>query len=272
MKRTLAIILGLGIPLAQVWEPVCLAAPVRELRQAEQSDATQQPNQPAEPAQAQKQKQPSSEAPDKSSQNSSAPSQVPQQAAPPEQPPSAPAEKPETKLATSNPDQGDATQTGVTCQEPQGAATPPVKPSSRKKSPPRRSAHRKPKTPSKVTTDGQTPNDQAQSKTESPDDAQPPKRVVREGGTAEPKDQLSPAMSDEQASHARQNTGQLLASTDANLKKAAGRDLNESQQAMLAQIRKFMEQANEAVAAGDFQRGHNLAMKAHMLSADLVKH
>ena len=100
----------------------------------------------------------------------------------------------------------------------------------------------------------------------------PPKRVVKDGGTAEPTAQLSPGMSEEQASHSRQTTAQLLNSTDSNLKEAANRTLNATQQEMVTQIRKYMEQANSALTAGDLQRGHNLALKAHMLSDDLLKH
>jgi hypothetical protein len=156
---------------------------------------------------------------------------------------------------------------------------PAKKAKSRKKATSKKSAHRQSTSIPKVQAESPKPAQTDSQKdpcpispTQPSNEAQPPKRVVREGGTAEPQDQLSPAIPDEQASHARQNTGQLLASTDENLKKAAGRNLDANQQAMLAQIRKFMEQANEAVAAGDVQRGHNLAMKAHMLSDDLVRH
>jgi hypothetical protein len=96
--------------------------------------------------------------------------------------------------------------------------------------------------------------------------------VVREGSTPDPNGQLTPGMSEEQASHARQTTSQLLSTTEANLKRASERQLGPEQQATVVQIRKFMEQANAAVKAGDLQRGHNLAMKAHLLSDDLVKH
>ena len=100
----------------------------------------------------------------------------------------------------------------------------------------------------------------------------PAKRVVKDGGTAEPTAQLSPSMSEDQASHSRQTTAQLLNATDSNLKEAANRTLNATQQEMVTQIRKYMEQANSALTAGDLQRGHNLALKAHMLSDDLLKH
>jgi hypothetical protein len=101
--------------------------------------------------------------------------------------------------------------------------------------------------------------------------ATPEKKVVRNGGTAAPAAQLGPSMSAEQASNQRQNTGQLLAATDANLKHISSRPMNSSQQDSVSQIRKYMEQAKAAEQAGDVQRAHNLASKALLLSDDLAK-
>ena len=79
-------------------------------------------------------------------------------------------------------------------------------------------------------------------------------------------------MTEEQASHRRQNITQLLVSTDDNVKKISGRPLNSSQQATLDQIRAYMQQAKSAADSGDLERGHNLATKAHLLADDLLKH
>jgi len=62
-----------------------------------------------------------------------------------------------------------------------------------------------------------------------------------------------------------------MAATEENLKKIEGRQLNPSQQEMVTQIKQFMEQSKVAVAAGDPERGNNLALKAHLLSDELVK-
>jgi hypothetical protein len=102
--------------------------------------------------------------------------------------------------------------------------------------------------------------------------ATPEKKVVRNGGTADPAVQLGPSVSAEQASSERQNTAQLLAATDANLKQISSRAMNSSQQDSISQIRKYMEQAKAAEQAGDVQRAYNLASKARLLSDDLVKH
>ena len=101
--------------------------------------------------------------------------------------------------------------------------------------------------------------------------ATPEKKVVRNGGTTDPAVQLAPGMSPEQASSQRQNTTQLLAATDANLKKISSRAMNSNQQASISQIRQYMEQAKAAEQAGDEQRAQNLASKALLLSDDLAK-
>ena len=69
-----------------------------------------------------------------------------------------------------------------------------------------------------------------------------------------------------------QNTNQLLAATEGNLKTMAERGPNASQQSVMRQIRQYMDQAKEAADQGDPQRAHNLALKAHLLSLDLLKH
>ncbi|MGA8312996.1 MAG: hypothetical protein WB755_23425 [Terriglobales bacterium] len=102
--------------------------------------------------------------------------------------------------------------------------------------------------------------------------AAPEKKVVRNGGTTDPVVQLAPGMSAEQASSQRQSTTQLLTTTDANLKQISSRQLGQTQQDSVSQIRKYMEQAKAAEAAGDVERAHNLASKALLLSDDLVKH
>jgi outer membrane biosynthesis protein TonB len=101
--------------------------------------------------------------------------------------------------------------------------------------------------------------------------ATPEKKVVRNGGTADPAVQLAPSMSAEQASNQRQNTTQLLTLTDANLKQISSRPMNSSQQDSISQIRQYMEQAKAAEQAGDLERARNLASKALLLSDDLVK-
>jgi hypothetical protein len=100
---------------------------------------------------------------------------------------------------------------------------------------------------------------------------EPQKKVVHRGGTAEPTTQLAPGISGEQAARQRQNTNQLLASTDASLQKLSGRQLTKEEQDTVTQIRKFMEQVRKADKDGDLQRAYKLAVKAHLLSDALAK-
>jgi hypothetical protein len=98
----------------------------------------------------------------------------------------------------------------------------------------------------------------------------PPKKVVRKGGSDEPPVQFTGGTSAEQALHQR-STNQLNVATEENLKEIAGHQLNPSQQEMVSQINQFMEQSKTAAAAGDLDRAHNLALKAHLLSVELLK-
>jgi hypothetical protein len=95
------------------------------------------------------------------------------------------------------------------------------------------------------------------------------KVVVRNGGAKDASGQLTPALSQEQESHSRENTEQLLATTDSNLKQITGHPLSDSQQSMVDQIRTYVKQSRAASDAGDLYRAHTLAFKAHLLSDEL---
>jgi hypothetical protein len=69
----------------------------------------------------------------------------------------------------------------------------------------------------------------------------------------------------------QRSTEQLRLATEENLKKIERRQLGPSQQDMKNQINQFMEQSQTAAAAGDLDRAHNLVLKAHLLSDELVK-
>jgi hypothetical protein len=95
--------------------------------------------------------------------------------------------------------------------------------------------------------------------------------VVRNGGAKDQSAQLAPGMTKEQEVHSRETTTQLLATTDANLKSIAGRQLTPAQQSILDQIRTYIRQSKEASDSGDVARAHTLAYKAHLLSDELKK-
>lgn len=96
------------------------------------------------------------------------------------------------------------------------------------------------------------------------------KIVVRDGSTSEPTVKLAPTVPTNVASQQAQVTEQLLATAENNLKEAAVRQLNADQTAVVDQVRNYIQQARAATKAGDFQRGHNLAVKARLLSDDLI--
>jgi hypothetical protein len=99
----------------------------------------------------------------------------------------------------------------------------------------------------------------------------PPKKiVVRDGSTSEPTSKLAPTVPTNIASQQAVVTEQLLTAAETNLKQATTRQLNTDQSAVVEQIRNYIAQARSAIKAGDMQRGHNLAVKARLLSDDLV--
>jgi hypothetical protein len=97
-----------------------------------------------------------------------------------------------------------------------------------------------------------------------------PKKVVRNGGSVEPSIQLVGGGTSAQNEQQR-TIDQLTAATKENLKKLEGRQLNPTEQDTVSQIKQFMDQSKTAAAAGDLERGNNLAMKARLLSDELVK-
>ena len=68
----------------------------------------------------------------------------------------------------------------------------------------------------------------------------------------------------------KDETNRLLSSTDENLKKLAGRELNANQQNMVKQVHQFMDQSRSALQSGDTEHAKTLAWKAQQLSQELV--
>ncbi len=97
-----------------------------------------------------------------------------------------------------------------------------------------------------------------------------PKKVVRNGGSAEPSIQLVGGAASTPNDQQR-TIDELTAATKENLKKLEGRQLNPTQQDTVTQIKQFMDQSKTAAAEGDMERSNNLATKARLLSDELVK-
>jgi hypothetical protein len=81
---------------------------------------------------------------------------------------------------------------------------------------------------------------------------------------------LSSGATPQETSNQIESTHQLIATSDANLKKILSRQLSANQQDTVKQIKSYIEQAKAAVNGGDVERAHNLAVKANLLSAELV--
>ena len=100
----------------------------------------------------------------------------------------------------------------------------------------------------------------------------PQKIVVKEGGTSETPTQVTPKIEPDKANYERQSTTGLIAAAEANLERLKDYRLSRDQKATVEQIRLFVKQAREANAAADFGRAHTLALKARVLSDDLLPH
>ena len=73
-----------------------------------------------------------------------------------------------------------------------------------------------------------------------------------------------------QAAQLRANTTQLLGAAEYNINNLR-RTLSTDDQAIVQHIRGFIEQSRQAMKDGDIERAHTLALKAHLMSDELVK-
>ena len=200
--------------------------------------AAQPQNEPAQPSQ----NAPQQESP-KEQQQTQPPAQAPN-AVPPQSEPTGQAA----------PDQGQSKEQRT--EQPAPAA----------QAPPDQTSHPKPHSAAKSKS---TRKKRTSSKTRSTDPSC--KVVVRNGGLRESTTQISPGVNDQQAQSQRNVTSQLLATTDANLKKVSGQQLTPAQQSMLDQVNAYVRQSKAASDAGDIPRAHTLAVKAQLLSNELAR-
>ena len=100
----------------------------------------------------------------------------------------------------------------------------------------------------------------------------PRKVVVREGGAKEPPAQIAPGLAPDESDRQRRDAEQWLSSADGQLKVLAARALGPRQQEALGQVHNYMTGARSALKEGDMRRASTLALKAHLLAEDLVRH
>ena len=110
----------------------------------------------------------------------------------------------------------------------------------------------------------------------------PPKRTIVENTPEEPtpapaqtppqqqQGQLTASVSHNDALQQKLDTQRLLDTTESNLRSLA-RTLSSDEQVTVAHIRSYMQQSKNATTDGDLERAYNLALKAHLLSDELVK-
>jgi hypothetical protein len=118
------------------------------------------------------------------------------------------------------------------------------------------------------------PQGQQQTQASAPQPAPPKtsKLVIQEGSAPNSQGQLAAGVGlEDSSSHSKLTTEQLLQSTQTNLN-SINRPLSPEEQAMVAQIKDYMAQSRKATTDSDTVRARNLALKARLLSDELVKH
>lgn len=98
----------------------------------------------------------------------------------------------------------------------------------------------------------------------------PTKPSVPEKPPAEDSITISANTNTDAAYTQRNETEQLLQSSESNLRRI-NRTLNDGEQSMVHQVRNFITQSRLAMQDGDLERAYNLAVKANLLSGEIAK-
>lgn len=98
----------------------------------------------------------------------------------------------------------------------------------------------------------------------------PPKITVQEGTTNQGATPPSGAVPGDNSSGVQGTTQQLLDGAENNLRNIK-RQLSSNEQAMVQQVNDYITQSKKATTDGDNVRAHILALKARLLSDELVK-
>ena len=119
---------------------------------------------------------------------------------------------------------------------------------------PRQRVNRKPAPPKKTVVENTPP----------PAPAPQPAPAQQQQGS------LTASVSHGDALHQKVDTQQLIDATENNLR-GVNRTLSDEEQVMVAHIRSYIQQSKNATTDGDLERAYNLALKARLLSDELVK-
>jgi hypothetical protein len=82
---------------------------------------------------------------------------------------------------------------------------------------------------------------------------------------------IAPQLTPAESAAAQQQTDQNLRAAEANLSRSKGRALSATQSDLARKSRSFLRQARKAAREGDWVRARNLAVKAQLLSEELVR-
>jgi outer membrane biosynthesis protein TonB len=180
----------------------------------------------------------------------------------PQQPPATAAPEP-----TPTPEPA-ASQPAEQPQEAQPEPTPADQTPATSKNKPKNGRHPVAKKPSPVVTaTGEKPSGEVARNT-------PPKtKVVQEPKVENPpvqSGQIAPGPTPANTTNDQASTDQLLQNAESNLN-GIKRQLNADEEAMRVQIREFITQSHKAITENDPQRAHILAVKARLLSEELIK-
>ena len=102
----------------------------------------------------------------------------------------------------------------------------------------------------------------------------PPRPVTAEAPRPRPESeppQISPELSPRDQADAMLHTNDDIRTAEENLQAANGKKLNASQTDLVGKVQGFLSQAREAIRANDWVRARNLALKAEVLSTELIK-
>jgi hypothetical protein len=161
----------------------------------------------------------------------------------------------------------------TTTEQPQTATSqpPPDKPAPAhhpRPHPPKKNGNEKPATANDKPAPGTEKPAGGNEKTTEAKNIPPPRVVIQEGGTNGSSAQMSSGQ--RQEAYNQTTTEQLLDGTAANLRNIKPQ-LSAEEQSMLSHIRDFVTQSQQATKDGDAVRAHTLALKARLLSDELVK-
>jgi len=98
------------------------------------------------------------------------------------------------------------------------------------------------------------------------------RKIVRNGGAADPEITFAPSITPEEASRETGETKQMLQAAEANLKIVLERQPDAGRRDVIAEVRNYLNQARQSLDSGDIERAHKLAVKASVLTNDMVRH